>query len=302
MTILPKIDYISVSQKIINFIKHQVETHNRDGAVIGISGGIDSSVTATLAAEALGKENVLGLIMPEKDSHPHTKRDSEKFATWLGIKTIYINLSSRLSKMGCYKLFPLVTLLPYSIKSHFALYRHNSFLKDKGKYPFAESLLSTKPKELRRAVAYYRMKHRIRMIMLYYYAELKNLLVVGTGNKSESMVGYFTKFGDAATDISPLQGLYKTQVFLLASYLEIPNYIINKKPSPDFVPGITDEFSIGLTYKKLDIILYCLEKTMPDEKIIEEAGVSLDEINYVKELISKSQHMRESIPTPEIKE
>lgn len=297
---LPELNYADVSEKIINFINQQVKAFDRDGVVIGISGGVDSSVIAKLCVEALGKEKVLGLIMPEKDSHPHTKTDAQKFGQWLGIKTKYINMSSPLNKLGCYSLFPFATMLPYNLRARYALAKHDSFLKKTGKYAFVRTLLSTKDKELRPAVAYYRMKHRIRMIMLYKHAELNNLLVVGTSNKSEIMVGYFTKFGDGAVDIEPIQGLYKTQIFQLANYLKIPEYIINKKPSPDFVPGITDESSIGLTYKKLDLILYCIDKKMPENEIIKNLGASIKDIEYVRELISKSKHMREPIPTLDI--
>ena len=127
--------------------------------------------------------------------------------------------------------------------------------------------------------------------MLYSYAEHENRLVVGTANKTELMTGFFVKYGDSAADIMPLLPLYKTQVKQLARFLNIPKKIIDKAPSPDLLPGITDEFALGITYEKLDLILWGLERNM-ETKEITKTGVKPETVEYVKELVRRSEHMR----------
>jgi NAD+ synthase len=148
------------------------------------------------------------------------------------------------------------------------------------------------------AVAYHRVKGRLRAILLYYYAELENLLVLGTCNKTEKAIGFFVKYGDAAADIAPLESLYKTQVRQLAAFLEIPDEIISKPPSPDLLPGITDEYAIGLSYEMLDKILWRLEEEMDIDKIAGTLDLERDTVDYVRELMQRSAHMRAQPEVP----
>ena len=131
--------------------------------------------------------------------------------------------------------------------------------------------------------------------MLYRYGEVENRLVVGAANKSEYQIGYFVKHGcDDATDIMPLLNLYKTQVRALARYLEIPSRIIEKPPSPDILPGITDEEAIGISYEKLDLILLALEKAANPGEIANFLRIEEKEVEYVRTLLHKSEHMRKN--------
>jgi NAD+ synthase len=133
----------------------------------------------------------------------------------------------------------------------------------------------------------------MRMILLYYYGELENRLVVGAANKSEYEIGYFVKHGcDDATDIMPLINLYKTQVRDLARYLNIPSRIIEKPPSPDVLPGIIDEEAIGISYEKLDLMLSALEKGWEMAEITKALKVEEEKVESVKRLTQKSEHMR----------
>jgi len=166
-----------------------------------------------------------------------------------------------------------------------------------GEHPFSASMVGVKGKEfgsfLCHKVAYYRIKHRMRMILLYYYGELENRLVVGAANKSEYEIGYFVKHGcDDATDIMPLINLYKTQVRDLARYLNIPSRIIEKPPSPDILPGIIDEEAIGIPYEKLDLILAALERGWEGSEITRVLGIEEKKIIHVENLVQKSDHMR----------
>ena len=160
-----------------------------------------------------------------------------------------------------------------------------------GKRPLLSGMEGSSAAIIRRANAYYRMKHRLRMVELYSFAEHENRLVLGTANKTEMLTGFFVKYGDSAADIMPLQPLYKTQVKQLAEFLKVPKKIIDKAPSPDLLPGITDEFALGITYDKLDLILLGLEEKL-EAKEIAGIGVKAETIEYVKELIKRSGHMR----------
>jgi NAD+ synthase len=137
------------------------------------------------------------------------------------------------------------------------------------------------------------------MVILYSYAERQNLLVVGTASKTEPLTGFFVKYGDSAADIMSLLPLYKTQVRQLAKFLQVPEKIINKAPSPDPIPGITDEFAIGITYEKLDLILAGLDMNMEVKDIAKARGVRRETIEYVRELVKRSEHMRNSPLIPD---
>ena len=132
------------------------------------------------------------------------------------------------------------------------------------------------------------------MLLLYLYAELENGLVVGAANKSEYRIGYFVKHGcDEASDIMPLLNLYKTQVRELAQYLNIPARIIEKPPSPDMMPGLTDdEEVIGISYEKMDLILMALEKGWELSDIAKTLEIKEDEVIYIQNMMQKSEHMR----------
>lgn len=144
------------------------------------------------------------------------------------------------------------------------------------------------------------LKPRIRMVILYFFANSKNMLVTGTGNKTELKVGYFTKYGDGGTDILPLGDLYKTEVFSLSEYLGVPRKIIDKKPSAGLWRGQTDESEMGMSYEKLDTVLKAIEKS--DEDKIDVNGVKRDDIESVRYMVESSAHKREMPPIAKIRD
>jgi len=294
-----KINPEKVALSLENFIREYTEKLEREGAILGLSGGIDSAVIAALCVRSLGPEKTLALIMPEKDSKKEHTKDALNFARELNIKAKLDDITPYLEELGVYKLFPLDKILS-SGKLKGALVRkaYHFYERKTGKLPFLESLSGFKDKEynsyLAKGNAYYRAKHRLRMMLLYLYAELENRLVVGAANKSEYKIGFFIKHGcDDATDIMPLLNLYKTQVRELAQYLNIPARIIKKPPSPDVMPGIVDdEEVIGISYEKMDLILLALEKGWKLADIVKTLGIEEDEVIYIKNLMQKSEHMR----------
>jgi len=293
-----KIKPEEVSLSLENFIREYVNKLERSGVILGLSGGIDSAVLAALCKRAVGPERTLALIMPEKDSEYEHIKDALDFVRELGIGTKLINLTPYLKKLGVYRLAPL-SRIPFSHKLRGSLIKraYHFYERKTGENPFSASIAGVKGKEfgsfISHRVAYYRIKHRVRMILLYYHGELENRLVVGAANRSEYEIGYFVKYGcDDATDIMPLIHLYKTQVRDLARYLNIPSRIIEKPPSPDILPGIVDEEAIGIPYEKVDLILLALEKGWEIGEMTKVLGTEEEKIIYMTNLIQKSEHMR----------
>lgn len=244
-----KLSYEVVIKKIVNFIKKKIKESGAKGVVLGISGGIDSAVTAYLAVKALGKDKVLGLIMPY-----YQNQDTED--------AIYVCKTLEID----YKIISIKNIVD-------ELEKALNFKIDK--------------------VTKGNLMVRSRMIILYGFANALNYLVLGTSNKSEYLVGYFTKWGDGASDIAPLLGLYKTEVRELAKILGVPEKIISKTPTAGLWQGQTDEEELGIEYNLLDKILYKLmDSKKKMEEIAKELNISLERVLYVENLIKKSKHKR----------
>ncbi len=299
-----EIDAAIVSSQIENFIKEYMITFQRDGVILGMSGGVDSSLVASLAVRALGSDKVLALLLPERDSSSSSKKDALLEIDRLGIEYREIGLTPFLKKFGIYRLVPLKILGLRSFKETVVKKQHENQKKEIGEMPFRAGLLGTKnlghSKNLIDAGnAYTRVKHRMRLVTLYYFADLENRMVLGTTNKSESLTGFVVKWGDNVADIEPILPLYKTQVWQLAKYVGVSQKIIDKAPSPDLIPGIVDEIALGIEYRELDTILFCIEKGWDNLRISSECNAEDEQINHVRELLSRSQHLREFPPKPQ---
>lgn len=292
------VDYETLTLDLENFIKEYTKKLDREGVMIGLSGGLDSAVVAALCERALGSDKVLALIMPEADSKKENVEDAISFARELNIEIKLIDITKYLKVIGAHKLFPLNKIpLSKGIKENIVKKSYKFFEKKDEETPFSTGLSGLSNAKfnsyIKKTNAYYRAKHRIRMVLLYLYGELENRLIVGAANKSEYKIGFFVKHGcDDAADIMPIINLYKTQVRGLAKYLQIPSKIIEKAPSPDILPGLTDEETIGLSYESLDLILLALEKGWQISEISDSLHIDNKKVEYVKNLIEKSEHMR----------
>jgi NAD+ synthase len=229
-------------KKIVNWLKKQVRASGAKGIVLGLSGGVDSAVVAALAKEAVGKDNVLALILP-CHSQKQDMQDALLVSRELGITTETVDLS--------------------------AIY---------------DTFIKTVPKGSQLALA--NLKPRLRMVTLYYFANALNYLVCGTGNKSELLVGYFTKYGDGGTDILPIASLLKRDVRRIARELKIPEQVITKPPTAGLWPGQTDEGEMGITYNELDDILERIEKKK--KQFLPRAKV-----DKVARMMKRSEHKRQ---------
>ncbi len=300
------IDPALVAKRIEAFIREQVDAFQRDGVVLGMSGGIDSSLTATLLARALGPDKILALLLPERDSSPESKTDALSEIKRLGISSYrIIDIEPLLSALGIYKLMPLHFLGAQKIKAALVKRQHRSQVETLGDMPFSAGLLGTRKlgeqqKVIDAGNAYARAKHRARMLTLYYHADMENRLVIGTTNKSEAMSGFVVKWGDNVADIEPILPLYKTQVRQLAAYLGVPQAIIDKHPSPDLIPGIVDEIALGVDYLTMDKILWGLELGWEEARIVSAYDVEIIQIQHVKRMMRRSQHLRVAPPYPDL--
>ena len=237
------IDIDEAHKNIVDFIRKYVADAGNNGVVIGLSGGLDSAVSAYLAVEALGKDSVLGVMMPELSTTcPDSLLDASKVADKLGIELKTVDISK--------------------VVDAYALEIGDDFL---------DTNIETNGN----------LKSRVRMCTLYYYANLLNRLVLGTGNKSEIVLGYFTKYGDGGIDFEPIGGLYKTEVRILARSLGVPEDIIKKPPSAELCVDQYDETDLGNPYEIIDEILVELidnRKGVDDVKEQFDMGEDIDEL------------------------
>jgi NAD+ synthase len=288
--------------KIGAFIKKQVVDMKREGVVIGLSGGIDSAVCSALCAKILGKEKVLGVILPEKESNPISEKYAAKHAQEIGIKTETRDITPILTGMGTYErrdqaireVFPEFDnqlkskiVLPQDILTTGSFnYFTLKITDDQGK----EQNARLNNQILRRIVAATNSKQITRMMCLNYYADLNNLLVCGTTNRSEYMQGFFVKFGDGGVDFEPIEHLYKIQVYQLANYLNIIPEIIERAPSPDtFSFCVTDqEMYFRMPFNQLDPLLYAWENQIPIPEAAKALDLEEDQVKRVfRDLTSK---------------
>ncbi|MDH7513872.1 MAG: NAD(+) synthase [Clostridiales bacterium] len=310
-----KINCEKEANRISDFIKTQTLTMRREGAVIGLSGGVDSAVSAELCVRTLGKEKVFGLILPERESSPKSEELALKQAKKMGISLEIVDTTPTFEAFGTYrkrdevikKIFPeydssyrFKITLPPDLLTQDTL-NFFTLTIDDGKGNTKSARL--KKEALNGILAATDTKQRTRMLHLYYFAEKMNYLVCGTTNKSEMIQGFFVKYGDGGVDIEPIAHLYKTQVYQLAEWLGIIEEIIQRKPSPDtFSFEVSDEeFYFRLPYDKLDLLLYAWENKIPFREIYEVMGLSENRVSRVfRDFNAKynaTQHLRRLPPT-----
>jgi len=304
-------------ERICEFIREQMLSMRRDGAVIGLSGGIDSALCAELCVRALGKEKVFGLILPEKESNPISKEYALKQAREMGIKTETIDISPTLEGFGTYEkrdrvikeIFPeydthyrFKITLPPDLLSRDA-FNFFTLTIDNGRGSVKSARL--KKDTLNAIIAATDTKQRTRMMHLYYYAEKMNYFVCGTTNRSETIQGFFVKYGDGGVDIEPIAHLYKTQVYQLSEYTGVIEEIIQRIPSPDtYSFEVSDEeFFFRIPYDKLDLLLYAWEKKVPIAEVCEVMNLTEDQVKRAfRDFSAKynaTRHLRRLPPTLE---
>jgi NAD+ synthase len=238
-----------VKDLLVHFLRDETKNAGFHRGVIGVSGGVDSAVSASLTALALGKEDTIGVIMPYKTSNPKNVEDARLVVEQLGIRSEVVDIS------------PMVDAYCDTWKVTDRIRRGN-------------------------------VMARMRMVVLYDISAREKALVIGTSNKTETMVGYGTLYGDTASAINPIGDLYKTQVWQLARELGIPQHIVEKVPTADLWEGQSDEAELGVTYPRLDALLYQLVDERRSAEELHKLGFEPELVDRVKTMIQKNQFKR----------
>jgi NAD+ synthase len=253
------IDLKAESGRICEFIQKTVDGSASPGVVLGMSGGVDSALVAALCVKALGPSRVFGVMLPLSFTPGKDTLDAIAQAKSLGIEYTQVPIDGI---TGC-------------------------FFKE----------LKTDLDDAKAKIAVGNVRSRTRMILLYYFANLRNSLVVGTGDKSEDLIGFFTKYGDGGVDFLPIAHLYKTQVRRMAEHLGVPHDVAYKPSSPQLHPGhkATDEIPLG--YEEMDPVLVGLfDKKMKPDDVAKATGVPMDTINLILKKYKASGHKRKYPP------
>ncbi len=286
LTDLLRIDSRKEEERITGFIRKQLKELKRDGAVIGLSGGLDSSTCAYLLERAVGRDRILALILPERDSSPINMEHARLVASNLHLKTIETDLTELLDKMGVYRIGPKEIRTEKDMKGveeklglgDRIFGPHLIFEQFAMTYGQEEKLLAKLAgKALHKGRcelnAFGYTKVRMRMLCLSYHAWLNNYAIIGTLDKSEWSIGLFDVHGDGVCELAILRHLYKTQIRQLAQDIGIPAGITQKQSSGDLYGNISWERGMGMSYLQLDQILYGLENGYTDNQLADVVPV-----------------------------
>ena len=306
-----KIDPAQQLAKLSAFIVEQMNVvFRRKGVIVGLSGGIDSACIAAVAAHAIGKEKVVGLVLPESESNPISSEYAIKHAKALGIEHRKIYITPTVDSVVHYKWRDefIQKLIPeykpgykYNITLPTDLLERDTFSFYSLQVQMPDGEIKRKRLNLagfRTITSFANIKIRARMLHLYAEAERRNLLVIGTTNRTEFILGDFCKYGDGGTDIEPLTYLYKNQIYQLSDYLEVIPEIINRQPSPDTfsLPVSDQEFFFRIPFNRLDHLLYAWEHDIPINDAANILDISEDAVNRAfKDFSSKfraTEHLR----------
>lgn len=283
----------------------------RRGVVIGLSGGIDSSVTAALAVQAFGKERVFGLEMPERHSAEETLRFSGMVADVLGIRTVREDISGILDSVGCYRRYDdaVRQVVPEYGDGWKSKIVTSDITVQRGFTTFSivvqapDNVISKKRLPLQpylEIVAATNFKQRTRKMLEYYHADRLHYCVAGTPNRLEYELGFFVKLGDGAADIKPIAHLYKTQVYQLAEHLNIPTAIRTRQPTTDtysLAQG-QDEFYFSLPYDKMDLCLFGKDNYVPLDQVASALELTTNQIAGVFEDIDTKRRTTRYLHMP----
>ena len=254
-----EIDLEKESKKIIGFIRKMTKDAGVRGVVVGMSGGVDSALAAALCVKALGPENVFGLMLPLGFTPGKDTEDAIRHTKQMGVE---------------YQVIPIEEIT-------------QGFFRG----------LKTEMNDPNNRIAVSNVRARTRMVILYYFANLRNALVAGTGDRSEDLIGFFTKYGDGGVDFLPISHLYKTQVREMARYLGVPEEIASKPASPQLYPGHKATDEIPLSYEEMDpVIVGLVDKKMKPEDVAAATGVSIDVIRTIVKKMKTSEHKRKYPP------
>lgn len=282
-------------ERIVTAIRRQLRTDlKRRGLVLGVSGGIDSSVCAALAARAVGPDRVLGLLMPESDSDPESQHLGEMLLAEFGIEAIVEDIADTLSAMGCYRRRDeaIRHLVPEFGAGWGCKVVIANALESDG-FTISSLVVQSPEGQMRKlrmpadiyhaVIAATNMKQRTRKQLEYYHADRLNLAVIGTPNRLEYDQGFFVKNGDGAADLKPIAHLYKSQVYQLAEYLGVPASICRRPPTTDTwsLAQSQDEFYFSVPYREMDLCMLGFDSGVKADAVAGATGLTPDQVRRV---------------------
>jgi NAD+ synthase len=309
-----ELDCARETEKIVGVLRKEVlKRFKKRGAVVGLSGGIDSSVVGALCVRAFGKERVLGLLMPEKDSASETLRLSRLISDHLQVPSAHEDISGILDAAGCYRrrdeaIRSVVSDYGPGFKCKIVLpgicdderYRIFSLVVESP--DGVQTKVRLTPSAYLGIVAATNFKQRTRKMLEYYHADRLNYAVAGTPNRQEYDQGFFVKLGDGAADIKPIAHLYKTQVYQMARFLGIPEEICSRPPTTDTysMPQSQEEFYFSLPYDKMDLCLYGKNHGIPLAEVAAAAGLTEEQVTHVYHDIDSKRKATRYLHTPPV--
>lgn len=290
-----RMDEAAEAARIENCLVEAVKGRNCRGAVLGVSGGVDSALTVVLAARALGPERVLALVMPDRDSRPDAEEHARSLCSELGVRVIREEISDVLEALGCYRRrdAAIRQLVPAFTDGHrvkIAL-RNDILVRDSvptftltTETPGGDRETARMPAAVyRQVVAATNMKQRVRKTLEYLHAEQSHAVVLGTANRLEHELGFFVRGGDGLADVKPIAHLYKTQVYALASHVGVPSDILGAEPTTDTysLPQTQEEFYFGFPLQTVDLLLYASNNHIPAAHAAAALGFEREAIERV---------------------
>lgn len=307
-------DIGNLALNIRGFIKNQIVGFKKKGAVLGVSGGIDSAVALTLCVQELGKENVYGILLPEKESAPSSRTLGAEICESLGVAYEEVPISPILESLNIYekkeqvikrtcpeydaRIHKTSLVLPDFLEQGLLNVPYIRLMKDDetvGKYRL-------KANDYLELIGLQGVKQRSRMVVQYMYAEQMNYVVCGTTNKTELVLGQFVKYGDGGVDLEPLADCYKTQIYALGKHLKVNEEIMRRPPSADTWSHYTtdEEFYWRMPIQIMDQLLYSFEHNLPFKVIEKNTGLPRDKIEKTKKHLerikSTTEYIRSSPP------
>jgi NAD+ synthase len=311
------IDPAAETERIVSMLRNNVgQTMRKRGAVLGISGGIDSSVCLALSVRALGPERTVAVIMPERDSDPESRDLATMLANHYDVEPIVENITPVLDGFGCYarrdeairRVFP-----EYSAEQGYLakIVLPPNVLDDNTFNVFTLTIITPDgeekhkrlpPREYLQIVAASNFKQRTRMSLLYYHAEVNNYAVIGTANKNEHDQGFFVKYGDGGADVKPITHLFKTQVYQLARYLDVPEDILRRPPTTDTYSAhqSQEEFFFRLPFKTMDMLWFAQENNVPVSDVARAMDLTETQVQRAFDDFTRKQRTTDYLRLPPV--
>jgi len=311
------LDPAEETERVVSELRRSVRSRmHRAGAVVGISGGVDSAVVLALAVRAFGPKRVVGLILPERDSEPASERLAQELTQQFGVDPVLENITDTLDGFGCYRRRDEAVRRVFPEYDAAAGYKAKIVLPpnllDEGTLNvFSLTIVTPAERELSKPVpvsgllqiiAASNFKQRTRMAFLYYHAELRNYAVLGTANKNEHDLGFFVKHGDAGVDIKTIGHLYKTQVYQLAAHLDIPEEIRKRPPTSDTYSAPCDqqEFFFRLPFGILDLLMYAQEHEVPVADVARVMGLTESQVQHAFDDLTRKRRTTHFLRLPPV--